>query len=67
MPFLTSCHSERIVYQPIDIPGAYLDHCIINYGDKSVGDTIEGLSAGVLCERSGKDAIRGLIEKAKNQ
>lgn len=44
--------------EPVLPPAEYLAPCTIDYGTRTVSEVIQGLSAGIECERADKAAIR---------
>ena len=57
---LSGCHKTIYVTkrEPVLPPAEYLAPCTIDYGARSVSEVIQGLSAGIDCERADKAAIR---------
>lgn len=57
---LSGCHKTIYVDKRVPVlpPAEYLQPCTIDYGDRSLAEVVQALSAGVDCERADKSAIR---------
>lgn len=44
--------------EPVLPPAEYLAPCPIEYGDRSLAEVVQALSAGIECERADKAAMR---------
>ena len=67
---LSGCPS-KIQYitkrEPVLPPAEYLTPCTIDYGARTVAEVIQGLSAGIDCERAYKAAIRRWRDEYKQE
>ena len=53
--------------EPVLPPAEYLAPCTIDYGSRTVSEVIQGLSAGIDCERADKAAIRRWRDEYKQE
>jgi hypothetical protein len=48
--------------RPLLPPAAYLEPCLVELGDGTIGDALQGLRATVECDRADKAALRAWRE-----